>query len=292
MKLSPVYPVRLMCGVLDFSASNYYYHPHPRNDTSLRAQIESVLGEWPTYGYRRVTAQIEREHEPVNHKRVQRVMLAMGLVPKNTAKKRWTTNSDHPFPRYPNLLLDVTIERPEQAWVADITYVRLSREFVYLAVIMDVFTRCIRGWHLARSLDQTLTLTALRRALSQHQPEIHHSDQGLQYAAHPVPALRAEHRVAMLHRTCEYVDTLQALDVAISMAETGEPTQNGYAERLMRTIKEEEVNLSDYQDYADAYRQLGRFLDDVYMHKRIHSSLGYLTPVEFESQWLAQQVAT
>ncbi len=274
MKLSPVYPVRLMCDVLDFSASNYYYHPHPREDTCLRAQIESVLGEWPTYGYRRVTAQIEREHEPVNHKRVQRVMLAMGLVPKNTAKKRWTTNSDHPFPRYPNLLLDVTIERPEQAWVADITYVRLSREFVYLAVIMDVFTRCIRGWHLARSLDQALTLTALRRALSQHRPEIHHSDQGLPYAA------------------SEYVDTLQALAVAISMAETGEPTQNGYAERLMRTIKEEEVNLSDYQDYADAYRQLGRFLDDVYMHKRIHSSLGYLTPIEFESQWLAQQVAT
>ena len=123
------------------------------------------------------------------------------------------------------------------------------------------------------ALDQELTLTALRRALSQHRPEIHHSDQGWQYAAR------------------EYVDMLQAHDVAISMAETGEPTQNGYAERLMRTIKEEEVNLSDYQDYADAYRQIGRFLDEVYMHKRIHSSLGYLTPIEFESQWLAQQVA-
>lgn len=220
-----------------------------------------------------MSAQIARQYKPVNHKRVQRVMLALGLVPKHRPKKHRTTNSDHPFPRYPNRLLDLKIERPDQAWVADITYVKLLREFVYLAVLMDVFTRCIRGWHLLRSLDQELTLTALRRALRQHQPEIHHSDQGLQYAAG------------------EYVDTLQACNVAISMAEVGEPTQNGYAERLMRTIREEEVNLSDYQDYADAYRQIGRFLDDVYMHKRIHSSLGYLTPVEFEGQWLAQQAA-
>ncbi len=274
MTLANAYPIRLICDVLDFSASSYYYLSHPRDDTSLRAQIERVVGEWPTYGYRRVTAQIEREHAPVNHKRVQRVMLTMGLVRKKTAKKRRTTNSAHPFPRYPNLLLNINIERPDQAWVADITYVRLAHEFVFLAVIMDVFTRCIRGWQLARGLDQKLTLTALRRALSQHRPEIHHSDQGLQYAAR------------------EYVDLLQAHDVAISMAETGEPTQNGYAERLMRTIKEEEVNLSDYQDYADAYRQIGRFLDEVYMHMRIHSSFGYLTPIEFESQWLAQHGAT
>lgn len=273
MKLSDRYPVQLVCDVIELSTSSYYYQPHPRDDTSLRAQIESVIGEWPTYGYRRVTAQLAREYDPVNHKRVQRIMLAMGLVRNNRAKKRRTTDSDHPFPRYPNLLLDLPIERPDQVWVADITYVKLLHEFVYLAVLMDVFTRCIRGWHLMRSLGQQLTLTALQRALRQHQPEIHHSDQGLQYAAG------------------EYVDTLQALNIAISMAEVGAPTQNGYAERLMRTIREEEVNLSDYQDYADAYRQIGRFLDDVYMHKRIHSSLGYLTPVEFEGQWLAQQAA-
>jgi putative transposase len=274
MKLADAYPLQLVCDVVGLSASSYYYQPQPRDDASLRAHIATIVGEWPTYGYRRVSAQLEREHEPVNHKRVQGVMLAMGLIRKNRAKKRRTTNSDHPFPRYPNLLLDLQIERPDQAWVADITYVKLSREFVYLAVLMDVFTRGIRGWHLMRSLDQELTLTALRRALSQHRPEIHHSDQGLQYAAG------------------DYVDTLQAFNVAISMAEVGEPTQNGYAERLMRTIREEEVNLSDYQDYADAYRQIGRFLDDVYMHKRIHSSLAYLTPVEFASQWLAHQATT
>ena len=149
----------------------------------------------------------------------------------------------------------------------------MKTEFVYLAVIMDVFTRSIRGWYLSRTLEQDLTLTALKRALAQHTPEIHHSDQGIQYAA---PA---------------YTDLLRAASVAISMAEVGEATQNGYTERLIRTIKEEEVDLSDYLDFADAYHQIGRFLEDVYLRKRIHSSLGYLTPVEFENQWSAQQTA-
>jgi transposase InsO family protein len=165
------------------------------------------------------------------------------------------------------------VVRPDQVWVADITYIRLLVEFVYLAVIMDVFTRCIRGWHLGRGLDQDLTMMALKRGLVEHTPEAHHSDQGVQYAA------------------TAYMDVLQRHGIAISMAEVGEAWQNGYSERLVRTSKEEEVDLSDYRDYTDAYCQLGRFLDDVYMHKRIHSAPGYLTPVEFESQWLAQQTA-
>jgi putative transposase len=136
---------------------------------------------------------------------------------------------------------------------------------------MDVFTRCIRGWHLGRGLDQSLTLRALEQALVDHTPEIHHSDQGVQYAA------------------IAYTTRLQQAGVQISMAEVGAAWQNGYAVRLMRTIKEEEVDLSEYEDYTDAVRQLGRFLDEVYMHKRIHSSLGYLTPVEFEQQWLTHQ---
>lgn len=148
---------------------------------------------------------------------------------------------------------------------------RLHREFVYLAVLLDVFTRCIRGWPLGRSLGQELTLRALQRALAQRLPEIHHSDQGVQYAA---PG---------------YVQLLEGAGVRISMAEVGQAWQNGYAERIMRTIKEEEGDLSEYQDYGDAYRQIGQFLEDVYMKKRIHSSLGYLTPVEFENQWLVQQ---
>lgn len=136
---------------------------------------------------------------------------------------------------------------------------------------MDVFTRCIRGWHLGRSLDQSLTLRALERALAHHTPEIHHSDQGVQYAA------------------IAYTTRLQVVGTLISMAEVGAAWQNGYAERLMRTIKEEEVALSDYQDYAEAMKQIGGFLDEVYLHKRIHSSLGYLTPAEFESQWRLEQ---
>src|SRR5947209_7754592 len=203
---------------------------------------------------------------------VNRLMRQLGLHTHRKPKQRITTTySSHPFPRYSNLVEHLEIVRPDQLWVCDITSIRLLEEFVYLAVLMDVFTRGIRSWHLGRSLDQSLTLRALDQALAHHTPEIHHSDQGVQYAA-----------TASIAR-------LQAAGVQISMAEVGAAWQNGYAERLMRTIKEEEVDLSEYEDYTDAVRQLGRFLDEVYMHKRIHSSLGYLTPAEFEQQWLTQQ---
>lgn len=163
--------------------------------------------------------------------------------------------------------------RPDQVWVSDITYIRLGQEFIYLAVIMDVFTRAIRGWRLSRSLDVSLSLEALNMALSDSVPQIHHSDQGVQYAA------------------TEYVTVLKAHQVAISMAAVGQAEENGYAERLMRTIKEEEVDLSDYQTFADAQGQIRRFLEDVYMTKRIHSSLGYLTPAEFETASRAHAAA-
>lgn len=148
---------------------------------------------------------------------------------------------------------------------------RLEQAFVYLAVLMDVFTRAVRGWHLSRALDRELTLTALRRALTDHVPDIHHSDQGWQYACG------------------DYTDLLNEHEVHISMAAVGKAEDNGYAERLMRTIKEEEVDLSDYQDFHDAYRSIGCFLEDVYTRKRIHSSLGYLTPAEFEADWWTRQ---
>ena len=200
-------------------------------------------------------------------------MKEMGLKVKTRRKKKRTINSEHGFRRYPNLILGLEVVRPDHVWVSGITYIRPFDEFVYLAVIMDIFTRGIRGWHLGRSLEQELTLTALRQALKKGIPEIHHSDQGIQYAA---PA---------------YVDLLDVNDIVISMADVGQAWQNGYAERLIRTIKEEEVDLSDYQNYTDAYKQIGRFLNDVYMYKRIHSSLGYLTPAEFESRWFAQHNA-
>jgi transposase InsO family protein len=269
--LAKEYPTHLVCKVLDSARSSYYYQAQSHDETVLKAAIEAVAAEWPTYGYRRVTQEL-RQHKKlrVNHKRVRRLMVEMGLQVKRKGKKRQTTHSQHPFPRYPNLVEQLEIIRPDQVWVVDITYIRLGQGFIYLAVIMDVFTRAIRGWHLSRSLDQQLTLLALQRALKDHTPEIHHSDQGVQYAA------------------TAYTHLLEQAQVQISMAEVGAAWQNGYAERLIRTIKEEEVDLSDYQDYTEALRYMGRFLDEVYMHKRIHSSLGYLTPAEFERQWLQE----
>lgn len=272
-QLADRYPVTLICAVLDYPRSSYYYRPRPPDDAALQTAIQEVAGAWPTYGYRRITVQLRRDKQwTVNSKRVRRVMQALGLQGQQPRRKHRTTNSTHDFPRYPNLVADLTVTQPDQVWVADITYIRLASDFVYLAVLMDVFTRAIRGWQLSRSLDQDLTLTVLKRALATgHVPQIHHSDQGVQYAA------------------TAYVALLEAHHVALSMAEVGAAWQNGFAERLMRTIKEEEVELSEYCDYQDAYRQLGRFLDQVYMHKRIHSALGYLTPAEFESQWHSQR---
>jgi len=269
------YPIHLLCDVLNYPRSSYYYASPRRDDSQLRATIREAQGRWPTYGYRRITEQLRREGTSVNRKRVRRLRRLMDLSAKIKAKKRRTTDSTHGFPRYPNLVQELAVTHPDHVWVADITWIHLRGEDVYLAVIMDVFTRSIRGWNLSRGFDHTLTCTALFRALRCHTPPaIHHSDQGVQYAA------------------TEYTDLLETHQVQISMAEVGEAWQNGYAERLIRTIKEEEVDLSEYEDYHDALQQLGRFLDDVYLHKRIHSSLGYLTPVEFESQWLAQQATT
>ena len=266
-QLAQDYLKMTVCTVLGISRSTLYYRRQPLDDETLQTAIREVAGQFPTYGYRRVTAELQRREWKVNRKRVARLMGEMGLQAKIKPKKRRTTNSDHDLPRYPNLVQDLLISRPDQVWVADLTWIHLRGEDVYLAVIMDVFTRNIRGWELSRCLDHTLTCTALVRALRTHRPEIHHSDQGVQYAASP------------------YTDLLGQHGVQISMAEVGEAWQNGYAERLIRTIKEEEVDLSEYEDYHDAYRQIGQFLEDVYRHKRVHSSLGYLTPAEFETQW-------
>jgi transposase InsO family protein len=192
-------------------------------------------------------------------------MRRLGIM--HTPKRRTvrTTNSRHGFERYPNLVLHRAATATDEIWVADITYIRLEQGFVYLAVIMDMYTHSIRGWALEAHMEQSLTLAALDMALERRTPSVHHSDHGVQYAA------------------LAYTERLNNLGVAISMASIGEPTENGFAERLMRTIKEEEVALTQYADIDQARKHIGTFLTDVYNKKRPHSSLSYLTPEEFQA---------
>jgi transposase InsO family protein len=267
------FPVRMVCDFLDLAASSYYYQAKENAaEPQLEADLKLVAGQHPVYGTRRLTHQLRRKpyEYTVNRKRIQRLARAMNLLRPQKRRKTRTTDSQHPYPRYQNLVKDLEIIHPDMVWCSDITYIRLKNGFIYLAIILDVFTRSVRGWSLSFSLDQQLTLEALRMALQRGSPLIHHSDQGIQYAAFA------------------YVDLLKKHGVQISMAAVGKAEENGYAERFMRTIKEEEVDLSEYQDFTDAYHQIGVFILDVYMTKRIHSSLGYLTPTEFEdSYWLS-----
>jgi putative transposase len=269
----PGFPVEQACELLGLPRSTFYYQSRQVQDAQLEADVEKVVGQYPTYGTRRVAHQLRRPPYTyqTNRKRIQRIMRQKGwLRPKKRVKCR-TTDSQHPYPRYPNMVKDLVVTRPDEVWVSDITYIRLGQGFVYLAIVLDVYTRVVRGWNLSLSLDQELSLAALRMGLSHRKPQIHHSDQGIQYAAHA------------------YVDLLNVHKIFISMAAIGKAEENGYAERFMRTIKEEEVDLSDYGDFADAQHQIGRFIQDVYNTKRIHSSLGYLTPVEFEAAWQSSQ---
>jgi putative transposase len=262
------FPIVTLCHVLDLAPSTYFYQAQTKEESAGKRLLVEVAGAWPTYGARRLSHELQRRGQRIGRQRTGKWMAALGLRPKRKRRPLPTTQSSHPYPRYPNLVAGLAVVHPDQVWVGDITHVRLSREVVYLAIVMDVFTRQIRGWHLSRSLDHTLTKTALQRALVHGRPRIHHSDQGGQYA------------------TPHYTTLLSG--VQISMAAVGQAWQNGYAERLIRTIKEEEIELSEYSDFADAWRQLGHFIDTVYAHKRIHSALGYLTPAEFEAQWQQQ----
>jgi transposase InsO family protein len=263
------YSVQEGCQLMDMPRSSYYYVSHKPDESQLERDLKTVAGQYPRYGSRRLYHQLRRPPYgySVGRFRIRRLMRRHHLLQKVRHRRFPTTNSEHPFRRYVNLVQDLEINHPDQVWVCDITYIRLFQGFVFLAVVMDVFTRSIRGWNLSNALDGSLTLEALHQGLDDRVPEIHHSDQGIQYA------------------TYEYVQALQARQVQISMSGIGEPRENGYAERLIRTIKEEEVELSDYQDFTDAYHQIGHFIKDVYNTKRIHSSLGYLTPVEFEAAW-------
>ena len=262
------YSMRQICEVLGFHRSNLYYVP--KSDPSeevLREEIETLALQYPTYGYRRITQLLQRQGHTVGYKRVARLMkdANLSVAVRRICQTTTCVEGGHP---YVNRLETLEISRCDQVWVADITYVRLKGGFVYVSLLMDVFTRMIRGWHVSRHLTQPLTLTPLEQALRHSVPEIHHSDQGVQYLSKA------------------YVTTLQEHGVEISVAHRGRPWENGYAERLIRTVKEEEVHLNDYENITEARNRIGHFIEHKYHLKRPHSGLGGSTPMEFEQQTL------
>ena len=261
--------MREICEVLGFTRSNFYYQP--KSDPSeevLRAEIEKLAAQYPTYGYRRITHLLVKAGYRVGYRRVARLMKSENL---SVAVKRaaQTTHSTEGVRPWINHLKTLEVCRCDQVWVGDVTYVRLKGHFVYLALLMDVFTRMIRGWKLSQHLTQSLTLTPLQEALGQSVPEIHHSDQGVQYLSNA------------------YISTLQRHNIEISVARRGCPWENGYAERLIRTLKEEEIHLNAYENIHEARERIGHFITHVYHHKRPHSALEYLTPLEFQRQNLS-----
>jgi len=259
--------------MIGLSPSSYYYTPkvarvgRDQRDAEIRDMIEQIQGEFPRAGYRIVRAHLLRRGIRVNGKKIRRIMGLYGL--RARVKRRFirTTDSMHGHPVYPNLVEGLTVRGINQVWVADITYIRILTGFVFLAVILDVYSRRVIGWAIAKSLERTLTLAALRMAIEQRKPPegtIHHSDRGVQYA-------------------CEqYVGVLKEHGFQISMSAKGDPYDNAYAESFIKTLKTEEVYLWEYESFVDVVERIPFFIEEVYNRKRLHSGLGYLPPEEFE----------
>ena len=265
--LQQEYSVREICETLGFNRSSFYPQEEPSEET-LRSEIEKLAGRYPRYGYRRITQLLLRMGYTVGTRRVARLMKESHLLVsvKRACRTTKSLQGDKPWR---NLLENLEVSRQDQVWVADITYIRLKGRFIYLCLLMDVFTRMIRAWHISQHLNQSLTLKPLEAAFCHSVPEIHHSDQGVQYLSKV------------------YVSTLEAHGVEISVAHRGRPWENGYAERLIRTLKEEEVELNAYENITEAREHIGHFITQVYNQKRPHSALGYLTPMEFQQQTLS-----
>jgi len=237
----------------------------------VRDEIQKIACEFPRYGYRRVTHELGRRNINVNHKRVHRLMKEDNLLCTKRLFRPVTTDSNHNLRVYPNLAKDLKVTGLNQLWVADITYIRLIQDFVYLAVLMDVFSRKCIGWGLDRYIDAKLVLNALGMALSNRNGMdlsglIHHSDRGVQYASN------------------DYVNLLDKNSIQISMSRKGNPYDNAYAESLIKTLKHEEVYINEYKTFNEAYQNIQQFIEDVYNQKRLHSSIGYLPPNEFEKE--------
>ena len=265
---------------MKLARSSFYYKPRGKSpdqmkvEADLRDRIEVICLAFPRYGYRRVTYQLKREGKQVNHKKVLKIMRESDLLCR--VKRKWvkTTDSRHRFPRYRNLVKGKVISRLNQVWLADITYIRIRTGFVYLAAILDAFSRRVIGYAVSGTLDTTLTLQALRMAITERKPGpgvIHHSDQGVQYASG------------------DYADELKKHGFEISMARAGNPYENAMMESFFKTLKHEEVNLCEYETYQDVVTRLPYFIEEVYNQKRLHSALGYRPPNEFEEALLNQE---
>jgi transposase InsO family protein len=260
------------------SRSGFYrFNANPETgsdpDMDLRDAIQRIALEWPSYGRPRITRELRRRGWTVNPKRVYRLLREDNLLCARKRKFVVTTNSNHGLRVYPNLAADMAPTGVDQLWRADITYIRLREEFVFLAVILDAFSRRVIGWALDRTMEDELTLTALRMALKHRSVPpglVHHSDRGSQYASN------------------DYTDLLKASSIQISMSRKANPWDNAQCESFMKTLKYEEVLRNEYRDLAEARASIREFLEKVYNQKRLHSALGYVPPAEFEAQLILQ----
>ena len=260
------------CRLSGVPRSSYYrQHNLQRQIDPVEQQVHQVCREHPRYGYRRVTKELCRRGAQANHKRVLALMRKGNILCRIKRRFVHTTDSQHGLPIYPNVARSLVVTRPNELWVADITYVRLLHGFAYLAVILDAFSRRAVGWATSTHVDTQLSLAALTMALETRTIDpglIHHSDRGVQYAS------------------SDYVTLLKSKNIVISMSRKGNPYDNAKAESFMKTLKSEEVSLNDYETFSDAKQNIEHFISLVYNNKRLHSSLGYQTPAEFEAHYI------
>ncbi len=245
----------------------YYYRPKDKSDMDLAEAIEEIALNFPSYGYRRVTAQLHRDNNKVNHKRVLRLMRDNNLLCRAVKAFKATTDSSHGLKKYPNLIDGLVPYRTDQLWHADITYIRIATSFVYLAALIDGFSRKVVGYALGRTLSADLPIAALNDAISKRDIEdlIHHSDRGIQYCCY------------------DYVKILKGHGISISMSGKANPYDNAKIESFFRTLKVEEVYMFEYETYGEVLKRIPYFIEEVYNKKRLHSSLGYMPPEEFEN---------